>query len=64
MSELINNREQSIPIDPSSDRLSLLFDLFSDLYNGAPVEHIKSQFIHSLGKITGIFPKHRTYPND
>ncbi|MCP1312577.1 DUF438 domain-containing protein [Paenibacillus tyrfis] len=52
MSELINNREQSIPIDPLSDRLSLLFHLFSELYNGVPVEQIKSQFIHSLGKIT------------
>jgi uncharacterized protein len=52
MSELINNREQNLPKAPLSERMSLLFHLFSELYNGAPVEQIKDQFIQSIGKIT------------
>lgn len=50
MSELLNNREHHIEIDPK--RKQLLEEIFIGLYNGRSVDEVKAQFDKEIGKVT------------
>ncbi|TCJ03405.1 DUF438 domain-containing protein [Cytobacillus praedii] len=50
MSEFINNREQ--PSNNHTERLTVLRQIFKDLYNGKNVKEVKAHFDAFLGKVT------------
>ncbi|MGO4887618.1 DUF438 domain-containing protein [Anaerobacillus sp. MEB173] len=51
MSEMINNREQQHNIQ-KSERLDVITQIFSELYNGKSEEEVRDRFDKTIGKIT------------